>query len=84
MYLEGRGVPKDEKKAVEWFQKAAEQGMPKAQFRLGMMYAQGRGVPQDRAKADEWYKKAADQGNIDARKVLGIQINILKTCPVHL
>ncbi len=35
-YDNGQGVAKDEKKAVEWYAKAAEQNDAKAQFNLGM------------------------------------------------
>ena len=36
MYLEGRGVPKDESKANYWLEKAAEQSAPETQYNLGM------------------------------------------------
>ena len=44
MYANGRGVPKDDAKAVEWYQKAAVQGNAAAQSKLGFMYEAGRGV----------------------------------------
>ena len=34
MYAEGKGVTKDTVKAVEWYQKAAEQGNAAAQYNL--------------------------------------------------
>lgn len=37
------GLPKDEARAFEWFQKAAAQGSDKARFLVGKMYAQGAG-----------------------------------------
>lgn len=63
MYRDGRGVPQDDKEAVKWFRKAAEQGFATAQSNLGWMYEKGRGVPQDDKEAIKWYRKAADQGN---------------------
>jgi TPR repeat protein len=36
MYGSGRGVPKDEAKAVQWFQKAAAQGHAEAKKHLGI------------------------------------------------
>ena len=36
-YLNGRGVEDDEKKAIEWFEKAAEQGHPGAQHFLSQL-----------------------------------------------
>jgi uncharacterized protein len=70
MYANGKGVPQDEAKAVEWWQKAAAQGNAGAQFYLGVMYANGKGVPQDAAKAVEWWEKAAAQGNANAQHLL--------------
>jgi TPR repeat protein len=61
-YEDGKGVPQDDDRAVEWFRKAAEQGNAQAQNSLGVMYAQGRGVQRDRAEAVRWYRKAAKQG----------------------
>jgi len=43
-YDNGIGVEKDEQKAVEWYQKAAEQGHAKAQNSLGWCYANGTGI----------------------------------------
>ena len=34
--LHGIGVVKDEKQAVAWYQKAADQGNEEAQYRLGL------------------------------------------------
>jgi TPR repeat protein len=35
-YAKGEGVPKDESKAVHWYEAAAAQGHDKAQYSLGM------------------------------------------------
>lgn len=40
-YQSGIGVEKDEKEAVNWYRKAAEQGNVRAQFMLGMAYQNG-------------------------------------------
>ncbi|MBQ7249238.1 MAG: sel1 repeat family protein, partial [Deltaproteobacteria bacterium] len=63
-------VPKDESQAVEWYRKAAEQGMAVAQYNLGLMYDHGRGVPKDEGQAMEWYRKAAEQGHAEAQQAL--------------
>ena len=63
MYDEGRGVARDDRKAVEWFRKAANQGHAFAQNNLGWMYKEGRGVARDDRKAVEWYRKSANQGH---------------------
>ena len=51
-----------EKKAVEGYRKAAEQGDAKAQHDLGWSYSIGKGVDKDLTKAVMWYRKAAEQG----------------------
>jgi TPR repeat protein len=38
MYYTGNAVPQDQKLAVNWFRKAAEQGHGEAQHALGLMY----------------------------------------------
>ena len=58
----GMGVEKDSAKAVEWYRKAAEQGLDSAQYHLGRCYEGGHGVTKDLTKAAEWYQKAADKG----------------------
>ena len=50
MYYKGRGVPKDDVRAVLWYRKAAEQELADAQFLLGLMYADSKGVPKDDVK----------------------------------
>ena len=70
MYLLGRGVAQDDKKAVEWLTKAAEQGVARAQNNLGWMYEKGRGVAKDDKTAVRWYTKAAEQGHARALKAL--------------
>ena len=51
---------KDYKNAFINYRKAAEQGLSKAQHKLGMMYYQGKGVIKDYAKADKWNRKALE------------------------
>jgi TPR repeat protein len=70
LYYDGKdslGVPKDYKKAAEWYEKAAEQGLDKAQHLIALMYCYGKGVPKDYKKAAEWYEKAAEQGLVEAQ-----------------
>ena len=71
MYVDGRGVPKDETQAVAWFRKSADQGDADAQANLGLMYKSGRGVPKDEAQAVPWYRKAVEQGVANAQFNLG-------------
>ena len=60
--------------ALEWYGKAAEQGMPEAQTALGDAYASGTGVPADTEAAAGWYEKAAAQGHPPAQaKLAGLR-----------
>jgi hypothetical protein len=56
-YAIGKGVLKDYKQAVYWYQKAADQGYAEAQSILGVMYAFGKGVLKDDKQAVYWYIK---------------------------
>ncbi|WP_148132454.1 tetratricopeptide repeat protein, partial [Neisseria sp. HMSC074B07] len=58
--------------AVQWYRKAAEQGLADAQYNLGMMYANGQGVRQDYAEAVRWFRKTAEQGLAEAQYNLGL------------
>lgn len=58
--------------AYRLFKPMAQQGMPEAQFILGLMYDNGRGVPQNYAMAVKWYQKAAEQGIAKAQFNLGV------------
>lgn len=67
----GEGVPKDEAKAVQWWEKAAERGNVSAQVSLAAAYSLGVGVPKNYAAAVRWWKKAAEQGDVTAEGNLG-------------
>ena len=57
------GLTRDEAKAVEWYQKAAEAGNARGMENLGGCYEYGTGgLTKDEAKAMEWYRKATEAG----------------------
>ncbi len=63
------GVTKDDEslgitpsQAFSWYQKAAELGHAKAQFKLGLCYEEEKGTNKDYEKALYWYEKAKEQG----------------------
>ena len=68
----GQGVAQNYSMAIEWYHKAAMQGVVVAQCNLGVLYNRGRGVEKDYAKAMGWYVKAAAQGNAVAQRHLEI------------
>lgn len=45
MYDVGRGMPRSDVDAINWYKKAADQGNAFSQYRLGSLYANGRGKP---------------------------------------
>ena len=68
---------------------AADLGLARAQYNLGLMYFSGQGVTQDYAEAVMWYRKAADQGYADAQYDLGVMYNFGKggqreLCNIHV
>ena len=67
MYAEGDGVPQDEREAVRWYRRAADQGHAGAQEHIGFRYANGWGVPQDFREGATWLRRAADQGHTGAQ-----------------
>jgi len=53
--------------AVKWWEKAAAQNYPKAEFALGTAYANGQGVTMDVTEAVKWWRKAGEQGLLEAQ-----------------
>jgi TPR repeat protein len=60
LYLLGKGVKKDEEKAVELFQKACDGDDAHGCEALGKMFRDGRGVTADLGKAKKFLTKACD------------------------
>ena len=63
MYDYGKGVLEDDKEAVKWYRKAAEQGLAGAQYNLGVMYGSGDGVLQDYVNSYAWTDIAGANGH---------------------
>ncbi|KAL8764819.1 MAG: hypothetical protein Q9209_007863 [Squamulea sp. 1 TL-2023] len=60
-------LEKDENEAYEWAKKAAETGLPKAEYAVGYFTEMGIGCRRDPLEANVWYVRAADQGDDRAR-----------------
>ena len=58
--------------ALRWLTLAAEQGLPQAQYSLGLMYATGSGVPADFVAAHFWWTIAVGSGSDQASKKLSL------------
>ena len=68
----------DQREAVRWFRRAAEQGHVRAQkhlvdalYTLGSAYEFGFRVEKDEREAVRWYQMAAEQGHAEAQYSLG-------------
>jgi TPR repeat protein len=71
----GRGTPRNPQEAVEWYRKAAEQGLGVAQFELALRYDNGHGVTKDESEAVRWFRQAASQGFPGAQYQLGLKFD---------
>jgi localization factor PodJL len=71
-YASGEGVTRDYKQALEFFGKAANQGLAPAQFRLASIYEKGLGTEPNAKIAALWYQRAAQTGNVHAMHNLGV------------
>lgn len=71
LYMAGKGVKADKKKAIALFRKAAEGGCADSQFRIGMCYMQGTEMDKDVAEAAKWFRKAAEQDHNESAALLG-------------
>jgi TPR repeat protein len=57
---------------VDWYRKAADQGLPDAEGELGNCYLEGNGVPKDIPEGIKWTRRAATQGFAQAQNTLGL------------
>lgn len=72
-YAFGQGHPKDDVEAVQWYRRAADQGLAPAQFHLACMYRDGRGgLPKSEADELKWLKLSAAGVYPDAISNLGL------------
>ncbi len=71
-YADGFGTAPNMPKAVEWYRRAADQGLAPAQYRLGSLLEHGRGTAKNLTAAADLYKKAAEKGNTKAMYNLGV------------
>ncbi|MER9232166.1 sel1 repeat family protein [Mesorhizobium sp. M0622] len=56
------GGPTGARLAFDMYRRAAEAGLPEAQFNVAIMLDSGRGVSPDMAQAATWYARAASHG----------------------
>jgi TPR repeat protein len=80
-YAQGVGVPKDDTKAIDWYEKSYnDDGAIDAAYYIGLLYDE-MGSSE---KAQEWYKKAANAGSDWAKYKLGLFSEVDKKKPITL
>lgn len=60
--MEGRGIPADAVAGMQWFERAANGGLPVAMNMLGRCHELGAGTVVNPDLAAVWYRKAAETG----------------------
>lgn len=71
IYLQGKYVTQDVKKAEAYFKMAAEQENGYAAYQLGKLYLSEEFLPKDVEKGIRWMETAAEKGNQYAQYTLG-------------
>lgn len=59
-------IPKNEELAYHYADRAAQTGLPTAEFAMGFFHEIGTSVPVNLDSARGWYEKASKHGNVDA------------------
>jgi len=62
MYKHGQAATQDYKEAVNWYNKAADQGYAGVLYNLGLSYYKGKAVPQNNTLAYVLFSLAAASG----------------------
>ena len=71
MYLNGYGLAMNDRLALDWWQRASDQGYTDASFSIAMLYSLGEGqVKKDMDKAVEYYLMAVEDGHEDANMIV--------------
>jgi TPR repeat protein len=66
LYMKGLGVEQNDRTALLWFTRAAQQGMADAQYNAGLLYYLGRGVYPSKKTAAEWWTLAVEKNHPNA------------------
>ena len=78
----GKGVPRDDLQAVEWFKRSADLGNHVAMCHLGDCYRDGTGVESDHDLAIVWYQNAIATAP-EARYAQALLDNLLWSRRIH-
>jgi uncharacterized protein len=69
-------VAQDFDEAIRWYQLAADQDNPDAQFNLGLMYLKGQGVSQNHEKGIDLIERASEKDHSAALYHLGLAYDL--------
>ena len=69
-FLNGDGVPRNYKIAIDWYTKAYKQGHAKAAYQIGLMYLTGQAGYRDGQRAVEYFYIAYQLGSPEAKNAL--------------
>ncbi|CEP16865.1 hypothetical protein [Parasitella parasitica] len=69
-------LPQSDENAYVWAKRAADMGLPKAEYAVGYFSEVGIGCQKDPTQAIEWYRKAAENG--DKRAIQKLQGKTIK------
>ena len=69
IYAKGRGVKKNQKEAIKWYRRAADKGVPEAQFNLGLAYYNGTGIVRNYIQAHKWWNLTASRSKRQALRL---------------
>jgi len=73
MYEHGRkGIEKDWKQALGYYEQGAELGNEECLFEIGYAYYAGKGRPRDYAKAMDYWQRAANAGSLFGKTNIGL------------
>jgi len=62
MYRDGKGVQKDYREAVKWFQRSGNRGLAASLFALGQLHKKGLGVKRNPKRGNDLIRRAAAAG----------------------
>ncbi|KAL9118364.1 MAG: hypothetical protein Q9187_005090 [Circinaria calcarea] len=78
-------LEKDENESYEWARKAAEYGLPKAEYAVAWFTEMGMGCRRDPLEANMWYVRAADHGDERAKhRIAAIRAAASGASPMHV
>jgi TPR repeat protein len=74
MYFTGESdlnIKSDKTLAIQYLQKAANEGFAMSEYNIGYCYYMGQGLEKDRSKAMDWFEKSSNHGYAVAQFKLG-------------